>query len=184
MSSHFCRRVHVFAGQSGKNGGPRLPQFSLSWEVNSPKWSYPKQRSSLPASVGKKKKSLSPACFVVSLKRFAAVSIKQHRSKETPPTEIPTEEGEKEKWEEVVGSERLNDINTKTDAKCLALCWLSTPTTIITIQNLKHYLGKLSLAAGPLILWFLSPFLGLSIFLTLQFLFTLEWFSYFTSCSK
>lgn len=48
--------------------------------------------------------SLSPSgekvycqlAFVVGLKRFAAVSIKRHRSKETPPTEIPTEEGEKE----------------------------------------------------------------------------------------
>lgn len=30
--------------------------------------------------------------FVVSLKRFAAVSIKKHRSKKTPPTEIPTNE--------------------------------------------------------------------------------------------
>lgn len=48
---------------------------------------------------GEKKKSLSPACFVVSLKRFAAVSIKRHRSKETPPTEIPTEEEEEEEEE-------------------------------------------------------------------------------------
>lgn len=53
-------------------------------------------------------KSLSPACFVVSLKRFAAVSIKRHRSKETPPTEIPTEEGEEEE-----ASGRLTDINIK-----------------------------------------------------------------------
>ena len=52
--------------------------------------------------------SLSPSgekvycqlAFVVGLKRFAAVSIKRHRSKETPPTEIPTEEGEKEEEKE------------------------------------------------------------------------------------
>ncbi|KAF3695913.1 putative protein KIAA0825 [Channa argus] len=39
-------------------------------------------------------KSLLPACFVVGLKGFAAVSNKRHRSKETPPTEIPTVEGD------------------------------------------------------------------------------------------
>lgn len=62
----------------------------------------------------KKKKSFSPACFVVSLKGFAAVSIKRRRSKETPPTEIPTEEGEEEKeMEEEEGSGRLTDINIK-----------------------------------------------------------------------
>lgn len=33
-------------------------------------------------------------CFVVGLKRSAAVSIKRQRSEETPPTEIPTEAGE------------------------------------------------------------------------------------------
>lgn len=51
--------------------------------------------------------SLSPSggkvycqlAFVVGLKRFAAVSIKRHRSKEMPPTEIPTEEGEEEENE-------------------------------------------------------------------------------------
>lgn len=68
-------------------------QIRPCWEGDSPEWSYPKQRSSLSPSGGKVYCQLA---FVVGLKRFAAVSIKRHRSKETPPTEIPTDEREEE----------------------------------------------------------------------------------------
>ena len=73
------------------------PQIGPCREGDSPEWSYPKQRSSLSPSGGKVYCQLA---FVVGLKRFAAVSIKRHRSKETPPTEIPTEEGEEEEEKE------------------------------------------------------------------------------------
>lgn len=84
--------------------------------------------------------SLSPSgekvycqlAFVVGLKRFAAVSIKRHRSKETPPTEIPTEEGEKEEEENEGGGKLIQTL--KTDVKRFSLYRLCTPTTIITTK--------------------------------------------------
>lgn len=97
-----CARVRVFVGQVEKGAAPASVQPVLKGDF--PEWLHPKQPSARSASGGE---SLSPACFVVSLKRSAAVSIKRHRSEETPPTEIPTEEAEEE------GSGRLTDRNIK-----------------------------------------------------------------------
>lgn len=115
-------------GPGRAEGRQWRPQISpVSGEGDSPEWSYPKQRSSLSPSGGKVYCQLA---FVVGLKRFAAVSIKRHRSKETPLTEIPTEEGEEEQEEENEGGGKL--IQTlKTDVKRSALYWLCTPTTTI-----------------------------------------------------
>lgn len=93
----MCERLCLSGGQWGQSTEPWLSQISPCREGDSPEWSYPKQRSSLSPSGGKVYCQLA---FVVGLKRFAVVSIKRHRSKETPPTEIPTEEGEEEEKNE------------------------------------------------------------------------------------
>lgn len=110
MPSYFCRCVHGLRVGQGRTRDHGLLSLVCSERRFLQSGAIP---NSAPLFLlrGGEKKSLSPACFVVSLKRDAAVSIKRHRSKETPPTEIPTEEGEEEEEEE--GSGRLTDINIK-----------------------------------------------------------------------
>ncbi len=91
-----CVCVRVFGGQSGqRRGSGGLRSARAGKEI--PQSGAIPNSTPLSPSGGKVYCQLA---FVVGLKRFAAVSIKRHRSKETPPTEIPTEEGEQEEENE------------------------------------------------------------------------------------
>lgn len=90
-----CSQTHRLSCgfKVGWNMSPGMLISDHVMKGDSPEWCYPKWHPSFSPSGGKV--YCQPA-FVVSLKRFAAVSIKRHRSNEMPPTEIPTEEGEEE----------------------------------------------------------------------------------------
>lgn len=120
---------------------------------DSPEWCYPKWHPSFSPSGGKVYCQLA---FVVSLKRFAAVSIKRHRSNEMPPTEIPTEEGE----EEEKGGKLIQTL--KTDVKRSSLYWPYTQTTTIITIKIPTIISPCFLLL--VVLWFLSPFLALPFF--------------------
>ena len=136
-------------GQSGQRREQWRLQISPCRGGDSLEWSDAKQHSSFSPSGGKVYCQLA---FVVGLKRFAAVSIKRHRSKETPQTEIPTEEGGEE-WEGVKLIQTL-----KTDVKCSSLLFALYPNNNNNNnKNPNHHLMLLFFSL--LKLWFLPSLL-------------------------